>query len=41
MGLEIGKFGQISTELWPLLYVKISFFYGVPFYYLFLIYGYP
>ena len=25
LGLKIGKFRQISTELWPLIYVKISF----------------
>ena len=25
LGLKMGKFRQISTELWPLIYVKISF----------------
>ena len=24
-GLKMGKFRQISTELWPLIYVKIGF----------------
>ena len=25
LGLKMSKFCQISTELWPLIYVKISF----------------
>ena len=25
MGLKVGKFCQISTELWPLIYIKILF----------------
>ena len=25
MGLRMGEFRQISTELWPLIYVKILF----------------
>ena len=29
LGLKMGKFRQISTGLWPLMYVKISLFWAL------------